>query len=70
MSPKIFSENLIPTMRSWSETVFRTALIGRTEDKIDEIVNKFYNSYQREIAENPEGHTMDYIHIIMEIQKI
>ena len=70
MAPKKFSENLIPTMRSWSETVFRTALIGRTEDQIDEIVNKFYNSYQREIAENPEGHAMDYIHIIMEIQKI
>ena len=65
-----YAKNLIPTMRSWSETVFRTALIGRTEDQIDEIVNKFYNSYQQEIAENPEGHAMDYIHIIMEIQKI
>lgn len=70
ISPEKYAENLIPTMRSWSETVFRTALIGRKEKEIDEIVEKFYNSYQQEIVENPEGHAMDYIHIIMEIEKI
>ena len=65
-----FAKNLVPTIRSWSETVFRTALIDRKEKYIDEIVNKFYNSYQQEISENPEGHGMDYVHIIMEIKKI
>ena len=30
---------------------------------------KFYKSYEDEIAKNPEGHAMDYIHIIMEIEK-
>ena len=69
MSAEEFAKNLIPTMRSWSETVFRTALIGREEKEIDRIVNKFYNSYQEEIAKNPEGHAMDYVHVIMEIQK-
>ena len=38
--------------------------------KVDKIVNKFYKSYQDEIAMNPEGHAMDYIHIIMDIEKI
>jgi len=33
-------------------------------------INKFYKSYQDEIAMNPEGHAMDYIHIIMDIEKI
>ena len=70
MSSTDFAENLIPTMRSWSETVFRTALKGRDEENIDIIVNKFYKSYQDEIAINPEGHAMDYIHIIMDIEKI
>ena len=65
-----FAENLIPTMRSWSETVFRTALSSRKEEEINQIVNKFYNSYQKEIAKNPEGHAMDYIHVIMDIEKI
>lgn len=65
-----YAASLIPTMRSWSETVFRTALINREEKQIDEIINKFYKSYEQEIALNPEGHAMDYIHIIMEIEKI
>ena len=42
----------------------------RKVDDIDKIVNKFYKSYQDEIAMNPEGHAMDYIHIIMDIEKI
>ena len=70
ITKKDFAENLIPTMRSWSETVFRTALSNRKKDEIDKIINKFYNSYQKEIAKNPEGHSMDYIHIIMDIEKI
>ena len=70
MSSKEFASNLIPTMRSWSETVFKTALIGRENNQINNIVNKFYSSYEQEIAENPDGHGMDYIHIIMEIEKV
>ena len=70
MSAEDFAKNLIPTMRSWSETVFRTALVGRSELDIDQIVNEFYNCYQNEISMNPEGHAMDYIHIIMDIEKI
>ena len=65
-----YAQSLIPTMRSWSETVFRTALTGRNENEIDQIVNKFYESYQDEIGLNPEGHSMDYVHIIMDIEKI
>lgn len=70
MSPKDFAKSLIPTMRSWSETVFRTALQKRSEPEINQIVNKFYDSYEEEIASNPDGHAMDYIHIIMDIKKI
>jgi len=70
MTKSDYAADLIPTLRSWSETVFKTALIGRKEDDIDKIVNKFYKSYQDEIAMNPEGHAMDYIHIIMDIEKI
>ena len=65
-----FATNLISTMRSWSETVFRTALAGRDENNIDEIVNKFYNLYEQEIAADPEGHSMDYVHVIMDIEKV
>ena len=64
-----FAATLIPTMRSWSETVFRTALEGRPEAEIDQIVDHFYAAYEAEIAASPAGHAMDYIHIILEIEK-
>tara|TARA_Y100000590_G_scaffold457815_1_gene611238 strand:+ start:3390 stop:4517 length:1128 start_codon:yes stop_codon:yes gene_type:complete len=70
ISKSEYAMNLIPTMRSWSETVFRTALVGRNEQEINKIVDRFYQSYQSEIAKDPEGHAMDYIHIIMDIEKI
>ena len=65
----ITAKTLIPTMRSWSETVFRNALVNRTEREINEIVDKFYNLYIDEVSNDPEGHAMDYVHVIMDIEK-
>jgi hypothetical protein len=69
MSNREYAENLIPTMRSWSETVFKTALKGRESYEINKIVNDFYQAYSNEIAASPEGHAMDYVHIILDIEK-
>ncbi len=69
MSSLDYANSLIPTMRSWSETVFRTALEGRVEDEIDQIVDQFYDAYRDEVATNPNGHAMDYIHIVLDIEK-
>ena len=70
MSKKDFADSLIPTTRSWSETVFRTALDKRDEHESDEIINSFYENYRAEVERDPDGHAMDYIHVIMEIEKI
>ena len=48
-------------MRSWSETVFKTALEKRNPNEINQIVDQFYNAYLEEVTENPSGHAMDYI---------
>jgi hypothetical protein len=64
-----FAASLIPTMRSWSETVFLSALSDRAPEEAQAIVNEFYQSYESEIAVNPDGHAMDYVHIIMVIEK-
>ncbi len=69
MSPRAFAESLIPTMRSWSETVFLTALDGRPPAEAAAIVDDFYKSYEDLVAEDPEGHAMDYIHIVMVMEK-
>ena len=70
MSNIDYANSLIPTMRSWSETVFRTALDTRGEDEAEQIVDSFYNSYRDAIAIDPSGHAMDYIHIILDIEKV
>ena len=69
MDAASFAGQLIPTTRSWSETVFSTALAGRPAAEITEIVDQFYGAYEAEVAASPDGHAMDYIHIIMEIEK-
>ena len=69
MSSMEYAQSLIPTMRSWSETVFKTALKGRDSSEINNIVDSFYQSYAEEVAEGPEGHAMDYVHIILDIEK-
>ena len=69
MDAASFAGQLIPTTRSWSETVFSTALAGRPAAEITAIVDQFYGAYEAEVAASPDGHAMDYIHIIMEIEK-
>ena len=69
MSNREYAESLIPTMRSWSETVFKTALKGRDSSEINEIVDDFYQAYSEEVAADPKGHAMDYVHIILDIEK-
>ena len=70
MSKKDFADSLIPTTRSWSETVFRTALSERDKKESNEIIDSFYENYRTEVEKDPDGHAMDYIHIIMEIEKV
>lgn len=69
MSNREYAESLIPTMRSWSETVFKTALKGRDSSEINKIVDDFYQAYSDEVAADPKGHAMDYVHIILDIEK-
>lgn len=70
MSASDFAASLLPTMRSWSETVFRTALSEeRDAAEAAAIIDSFYGAYEAEVAANPDGHAMDYIHVIMEIEK-
>ena len=65
-----YAKTLIPTMRSWSETVFKNALIDRNENEKSKIIDKFYDLYIEEVSNDPEGHAMDYVHVIMDIEKI
>ena len=71
MGAAAFAERYIPTLRSWSETVFRTALDpARPEDERAALVDTFYGRYEAEVARDPTGHAMDYIHSYLEIERV
>ena len=71
MTNREYAISLIPTMRSWSETVFRTALNDdRSDEEKSAIVNAFYQSYEDLVADNPDGHAMDYVHCYMTVEKV
>ena len=65
-----FAESYVPTLRTWSETVFFNSLdAGRPEQERREIVDRFYRSYVDLVREDPTGHAMDYVHIYMVVSK-
>jgi SAM-dependent methyltransferase len=70
MDAATFAVSYIPTLRSWSETVFLNALDrGRPERERADLVDRFYRRYQDDVAANPDGHAMDYVHTYLVIEK-
>ncbi|MDC1171626.1 SAM-dependent methyltransferase, partial [Alphaproteobacteria bacterium] len=68
--PNLFAKEYIPTLRSWSEATFVSGLSPqRSINEKQEIVDVFYNNYQKFVEEFPEGHGMDYVHCYLMIKK-
>jgi len=65
-----FAKAYVPTLRSWSETVFAGALDpARPAAERAAILDEFYGAYEADAASAPDGHRMDYVHCVMEISK-
>ena len=61
-----FARAYVPTLRSWTESTFFSALDpARGLDERQAVVDAFYDAYQAEVATDPEGHGMDYVHCLM-----
>ena len=59
-----FAVSYVPTLRSWSETVFLNGLDPtRPVAERQAIVDRFYASYVDCVRTDPDGHAMDYVHI-------
>jgi hypothetical protein len=68
--PERFAREYIPTLRSWTESTFRSGLsMARPQEERQEIIDHFYKTYETLVRENPEGHGMDYVHIYLTITK-
>ena len=70
MTSRAYAQSLIPTMRSWSKLSLKTALDQRPVDEAMAIIDDFYQAYEDEVASNPEGHAMDYVHLVIDVEKI
>lgn len=66
-----FAKAYLPTLRSWSETVFAGALDpARPAAERAAIVDAFYGAYEADVARDPQGHAMDYVHCLMTVTKV
>lgn len=68
--PAKFAREYIPTLRSWSESVFFAGLsTDRPLEERAEIIDRYFESYETFVRENPEGQGMDYVHTYMVMHK-
>ena len=66
-----FAKSYLPTLRSWTESTFMSALDGaRPLAERQAIIDRFYANYEAEVAAKPDGHAMDYVHCFMAIEKV
>jgi hypothetical protein len=65
-----FARDYIPTLRSWTESTFLSALSpSRTIEERQSIIDRYYSAYEALVTENPIGHGMDYVHVYLTIAK-
>ncbi|MBB3769463.1 hypothetical protein FHS55_000049 [Angulomicrobium tetraedrale] len=65
-----FARAYVPTLRSWSESTFFSALdTGRPIEERRAIIDRFYGACEDAVAADPAGHAMDYVHCFMVIRK-
>ena len=65
-----FAADYIPTIRSWNQSTFYSALSEkRSAEQRRELIDQYYSAYERRVRNAPEGHGMDYVHAYMVISK-
>ena len=68
---KRFAKEYIPTIRSWNESIFFGALDqNRALEDREQIIQDYYQTYQKQVQKSPELHRMDYVHAFIVIEKI
>ncbi len=66
-----FAQEYIPTIRTWNESTYFSALSPqRGLEERQAIMEDYYSAYKSRVLENPEGHGMDYVHAYLTISKI
>ncbi|CAE7248334.1 IAMT1 [Symbiodinium sp. KB8] len=68
--PEAFAKDYVPTLRSWSTSVFVSGLSeSRPVEERNAIVEEFWGKYEAAAAADPAAHGMDYIHAFIVVRK-
>jgi hypothetical protein len=66
-----FAREATPALRSWSESTFLAALSpDRSADERQEIIERYYGTYEALLRENPTDYRGDYDEVYLTISKI
>ena len=65
-----FAREATPALRSWSESTFLAALSSeRSAEGRQEIIERYYDTYEAFLRENPTGYRGDYVEAYLTIAK-
>ena len=68
---KKFADGLIPTIRSWNESIYLGALdSNRPLVERKKVIEDYYQLYHQQVMENPDQHGMGYVHAYKSIYKV
>ncbi len=66
-----FADGLMPTLRSWNESIFAAALrADRPPAERAAIIDDYYAAYRAQVVRQPQRHGMGYVHAYKTIRKI
>ena len=66
-----WAKKFVPTTRTWSNSVFLSALDpSRSRKDRERLVDEMFTRYTIEIAKDPASHAMDYVHTYARIDKV
>ena len=66
-----FANGLIPTIRSWNESIYFAALDAtRPVEQRRAIIEDYYETYRQQVIQTPEEHGMGYVHAYTSIYKV
>ncbi len=66
-----FADGLIPTLRSWNQSIFFGALNpAKSLQERTEMLEACYAAYRDRVVRDPHNHSMDYVHAYKTIRKI
>jgi len=69
--PVAQAKDYVPTLRTWSNSVFLSALSEeRPLAEREAIVERFFEAYEAEVAKDPAQHGMDYVHAYIVLEKV